>query len=181
MRHRKGIQLVRSEDDVQYTAPEPPGTGHPYRIEVWDDPPESGGSIVEVIASSTSFPVSVAALKAAIRERPGKYIVHMNGRHRMSCELAPDPPAPLSPPRTKIGPDPYPEILKDQKWTFANLPEWNTLAIRCRSCDRVAPVDRWEIARKHGKQTVIANLLPKLRCECGVKGDCEWKSGRLPR
>ncbi|MGJ7042769.1 hypothetical protein J2Y63_006052 [Shinella sp. BE166] len=37
------------------------------------------------------------------------------------------------------------------------------------------------MARKHGKQTVITSLLPKLRCEYGVKGDCEWKMGRLPR
>ncbi|MGX1259974.1 hypothetical protein [Sinorhizobium fredii] len=27
------------------------------------------------------------------------------------------------------------------------------------------------MARKHGKQTVITSLLPKLRCECGVKGE----------
>lgn len=71
---------------------------------------------------------------AAIRERPGKYIVHMNGRHRMSCELAPDPPIPLEPRPIKVGPDPYPEILNDPKWTFASLPEWQTLAIHCRSC-----------------------------------------------
>ncbi|AYM66169.1 hypothetical protein G6L68_25125 [Agrobacterium fabrum] len=157
-------------------------TNHTFRIEVWDDPPDGGGSIIEVIASSSSFAVSSAALKVAIRERPGKYIVHMNGRNRMTCELAPDPPVPLSPPRAlKVGPDPYPEELNDPKWTFASLPEWQTLAIHCRSCDRTAPVDRWEMARQHGKQTVITSLLPKLRCECKVRGDCEWKTGRLPR
>ncbi len=64
--------------------PEPAGTDHSYRIEVWNEPPEAGGEIVEVIASSTSFAVSSAALFAAIRERPGKYIVHMTGRHRMT-------------------------------------------------------------------------------------------------
>ncbi|PTV70217.1 hypothetical protein [Agrobacterium pusense] len=156
-------------------------TEHLFRIEVWDDPPDAGGELIEVIASSSSFPVSSAALKVAIRERPGKYIVHMNGRHRMSCELAPDPPELLKPPKVRTGPDPYPEVLDDPEYTFATLPEWKTLAIHCKSCDRVAPVDRWEMARKHGKQRVITMLLPKLRCQCGVKGNSEWRMGMMPR
>lgn len=62
--------------------------------------------------------------------------------------------------------------------TFKNLPEWNMLAVHCRSCDHVAPVNRWEFARKVGKQTVITSLLPKLRCQrCAIKGDCEWRMG----
>ncbi|MEI3807604.1 hypothetical protein V6R85_24080 [Agrobacterium sp. CCNWLW32] len=156
-------------------------TNHRYRVEVWDDPPDGGGSIIEVISSSSSFAVSIAACKAAIRERPGKYIVHMNGQNRMTCELAPDPPVPLTPPKVRTGPDPFPEVLNDPKWTFGNLPEWNTLAIHCLSCDRVKPVDRWEMSRQQGKQTVITSLLPKLRCECGVKGNSEWRTGMLPR
>lgn len=156
-------------------------TIHTFRVEVWDDPPEAGGSIIEVIASSTSFAVSTAVLKAAVRERPGKYIVHMNGRNRMTCVLAPDPPVPLSAPRRKAGADPYPEALTDPRLTFGSLPEWKTLAIHCKSCDRLAPVDRWEMSKKHGKKTFITSLLPKLRCECGVKGESEWLMGKLPR
>jgi len=156
-------------------------TNHTFRVEVWDEPPEAGGSIIEVISSSSSFPVSAAACKAALRERPGKYIVHMNGRNRMTCELAPDPPEPLKPPKIRTGQDPYPEVLDDPEYTFATLPEWKMLAIHCKSCDRVAPVDRWEMARKHGKQRVITMLLPKLRCQCGVKGNSEWRMGSMPR
>lgn len=88
---------------------------------------------------------------------------------------------PLSPPKLGTGPDPYPEVLNDLKSTFGSLPEWNTLAIHCLSCNRMKPVDRWEMSRQQGKQTVISCLLPKLRCECGVKGNSEWRMGRLPR
>lgn len=80
---------------MRTAAPEPEGSTHTYRVEIWSDPPEAGGEIIEVISLSTSFNVSCTALKAAIRERPGKYVVHLNGKHRMSCELAPDPPLPL--------------------------------------------------------------------------------------
>jgi hypothetical protein len=38
--------------------------------------------------------VSCAALRAAARERPGKVLIHLNQRHRMTCERAPDPPVP---------------------------------------------------------------------------------------
>jgi hypothetical protein len=156
-------------------------TSHNFRVEVWDDPPDAGGSIIEVISSSSSFAVSIAAYKAAIRERPGKYLTHMNGRSRMTCELAPDPPEPLKQPKDKSRKDQYPDILDDPEYTFASLPEWKTLAIRCKSCDRLAPVDRWDMARKHGKQCVITMLLPKLRCQCGAKGNSEWRMGMLPR
>jgi len=162
------------------SAPGPSDTAHTYCIEIWDEPPEAGGELIEVIASSSSFAVSCAALKVAIRERPGKYVAHMNGRHRMSCELAPDPPEPLKPQKVRTG-QPYPEVLDDPEYTFASLPEWKTLAIHCKSCDRTKPINRWEMARKHGKQRVVTMLLPKLRCQCGVKGNSEWRMGVLPR
>jgi hypothetical protein len=99
----------------------------------------------------------------------------------MTCELAPDPPEPLKQPKDKSRKDQYPDILDDPEYTFASLPEWKTLAIRCKSCDRLAPVDRWDMARKHGKQCVITMLLPKLRCQCGAKGNSKWLMGMLPR
>lgn len=58
------------------------------------------------------------------------------------------------------GKDAYPDVLDDSEYTFASLPEWKTLAIHSKSCDRVAPVNRWEMPRKHGKQCVITVLLP---------------------
>jgi len=101
MKHRKGIDLVRDGADMGYTVgegsrrgsgSEPPDA--PYRIEVWSDPPEAGGELLEMISRSTTFGVSCAALKAAVRERPGKTLIHLNQRHRMTCERAPDPPVP---------------------------------------------------------------------------------------
>ncbi len=100
MKHRKGIDLVREGSDVDYTVgegsrrggSEPPEA--PYRVEVWSDAPEHGGKLLETISRATVFAVSVAALKAAIRERPGKTLIHLNMRHRMTCKRAPDPPLP---------------------------------------------------------------------------------------
>lgn len=100
MKHRRGIDLVGDGADVGYTVgegsrrggSEPPDA--PYRIEVWSDPPEAGGELIETISRSTTFGVSIAALKAAVRERPGKVLIHLNQRHRMTCERAPDPPVP---------------------------------------------------------------------------------------
>lgn len=96
MKHRRGINLVRNE-------PRPPAgegdwgpTEHLFRIEVWDHPPEAGDSLLETISRSTDFNVSMSAFKEALRQRPGKYLVHLNGSHRMSGEKAQDPPPPLS-------------------------------------------------------------------------------------
>ncbi|MBD9388469.1 hypothetical protein IB237_14895 [Agrobacterium sp. AGB01] len=47
------------------------------------------------------------------------------------------------------GKDAYPDVLDDPEYTFASLPEWKTLAIHSKSCDRVAPVNRWGMPRKH--------------------------------
>lgn len=100
MKHRRGINLVRDGADVGYTVgegsrqggSEPPDA--PYRIKVWTDAPEAGGELLETISRSTVFAVSCAALKAAVRERPRKVLIHLNQRHRMTCERAPDPPVP---------------------------------------------------------------------------------------
>lgn len=100
MKHRRGIDFVREGADVGYTVgegsrrggSEPPDA--PYRIEVWSDAPENSGTLLETISRSTVFAVSVAALKVAVRERPGKTLIHLNQRHRMTCERAPDPPHP---------------------------------------------------------------------------------------
>ncbi|WP_427145164.1 hypothetical protein [Rhizobium pisi] len=98
MKHRKGIDLVRS--DVDYTVgqgsarPTPPSPEAGYRVQIWIDEPEAGGELLETISHATDFSVSCAALKASIRARPGKVVVHLNGRHRMSCERASDPPLP---------------------------------------------------------------------------------------
>lgn len=97
MKHRRGIDLVGENGGIGNTLGGGSRRSTPeqaYRVEVWTDEPGSGGVIIETISRSTDFAVSCAALKAAIRARPGKFLVHMNARYRMSCELAPDPPLP---------------------------------------------------------------------------------------
>lgn len=94
MHHRRGIDLVCVELLLAPTVPEEPSE-HTYRVEVWSDPPEDGGELLETISRCTDHSVSCAAYQAAIRQRPGKVLIHRNGRHKMSAEVAPDPPLPL--------------------------------------------------------------------------------------
>lgn len=99
MKHRHGIDLVGGQD-TGYTVGEgrarsSGSSEHIYRIEVWSDPPEAGGDLLETISRATDFAVSMSAYREAARQRPGKYLVHLNGRFRMGCEKAPDPPLPL--------------------------------------------------------------------------------------
>lgn len=98
MKHRRGIDLVRAGAEPGHTVGESSRRGsgsteYLYRVEVWSDPPEAGGELLETISQSTDYYVSCAALKAAIRQRPGKMLIHFNGRFKMSAEKAPDPPA----------------------------------------------------------------------------------------
>lgn len=96
MKHRRGIELVRSEGAPTSTRPDKElPSAHPFIVEIWSDLPDAGGEIIEVISSATDYSVSIAAYKAAVLVRPGKVLVHMNGRHRMSCERVEDPPRPL--------------------------------------------------------------------------------------
>jgi len=97
MKHRRGIDLVRGDTgsivgDGSARSSRP--SEHSYRVEVWTKSPEASGELLETISLATDFAVSTAAYRAALRARPGKTLVHMNGRHRMSCEAAEDPPRP---------------------------------------------------------------------------------------
>ncbi len=97
MKHRRGIDLVGENGGIGNTLGGGSRRSTPeqaYRVEVWTAEPGSGGILVETISRSTDFAVSCAALKAAVRARPGKVLVHMNARYHMSCERAPDPPLP---------------------------------------------------------------------------------------
>lgn len=101
MKHGRGINLIA--ENVNDPALTPERSSHAYRVEVWSEPPEAGREIIELIASSTNFNVSCAALRAAIHERPGKHLVHMNGRHRMSASSRRILPSTLSYGRSKCG------------------------------------------------------------------------------
>ncbi len=97
-RRRRGTDLVPGDDYIRL-APEQEHDDspleHTFRIEVWDEAPEDGGSLLETISRATDFSVSMAAYRAALRARPGKVLVHLNGRHLMGAEKAQDSPRPL--------------------------------------------------------------------------------------
>ena len=68
------------------------------------------------------------------------------------------------------------------KPTFLSLPQWYELGGHCSQCEREGRVDRWEFARTHGDETVIAELRPALRCrKCGNKGSDTWTATQVPR
>jgi hypothetical protein len=97
MKHRRGIDLVRGDTGSKFgdgSARSSAPSEHSYRVEVWTKPPDAFGELLETISLATDFTVSTAAYRAALLARPGKTLVHMNGRHRMSCEAAEDPPRP---------------------------------------------------------------------------------------
>ncbi|OCP08008.1 MULTISPECIES: hypothetical protein [unclassified Ensifer] len=95
MKHRKGIDLIRENPRPKVGEGDWGSTQHLFRIEVWDDAPEAGGTLLETISRSTDFNVSMSAYREALQQRPGKILIHLNGRYRMSAEKATDPPPPL--------------------------------------------------------------------------------------
>lgn len=95
MKHRRGITLLSDHLQVVSGGGTPPRTEHLYRVEVWTDAPESGGEQLETISRCTDFEVSMSAWRTALRRRPGKVLIHLNGSQRMACQLAEDPPPPL--------------------------------------------------------------------------------------
>src|SRR5690606_32183983 len=104
-------------------------TSHTFRVEVWDDPPDAGGSIIEVISSSSSFAVSIAAYKAALRGRAGEYWRHMSGGSRMTCGLAHEPAESVGQSKGKERTERSADVLDDPEYTFASMPEWKSLVI----------------------------------------------------
>lgn len=97
----------------------------------------------------------------------------MDGTGCLRARAGSSPPLSPTAARNAGAADSYPDQLSDPMLTLQALPEWYQLAVTCGHCRHLAPLDRWELARKVGKQTVIASLVPKLRCaKCG-KGDVE--------
>lgn len=61
------------------------------------------------------------------------------------------------------------------KPTFESLPQWYELGGHCSQCEREGWIDRWELERRAGAGTVIADLRAALRCrKCGNKGSNTW-------
>ena len=66
--------------------------------------------------------------------------------------------------------------------TFESLPQWYELGGHCSNCEREGWIDRWELARRYGEETKIADLRPALRCmKCGNKGGNTWIIAMAPR
>lgn len=66
--------------------------------------------------------------------------------------------------------------------TLADLAEWYVLGGLCSKCAHKGWIDRWEVARRHGKRTIIVTLMPKLRCTaCGNKRGNTLQTGRIKR
>ena len=180
MKHRKGIDLVRDGADVGYTVGEGSSRGSeppdaPYRVEVWTDPPEAGGTLLETISRSMVFAVSCAALKAAIRERPGK-------------SPCPSQPKASHHVRARAGsaapgvPAAKPSAGAAAEETLDRLPEWYALVGTCPSCRRSGPVERRDIIRVMGRKAVLSAIPARLRCKgCTNKSGNKLTIKKLPR
>nr|WP_080635665.1 hypothetical protein [Rhizobium leguminosarum] len=87
-------------------------------------------------------------------------------KHRRSIELA-------SPGRHAV------EIDKE---TLATLPQWYVLHARCRICHHETSIDRWEIARRCGRDLSLAEVANRLKCQgCGNRSDNLLLLYKLPR
>lgn len=177
MKRRRGIHLVGSDHLRVVSGGEPPTTEHLYRVEVWSDSPEAGGEQLEVIARCTDVEVSMSAWKTALRRRPGKTLIHLNGSHRMACQRAEDPP-PLS--QTADGAGSAETNDRDKR--VLELPGWIGLVGCCTICDHRQSIDRRALVRRLGDRVTIAQLGAKLKCrECGNRSGNRVITVKLPR
>lgn len=65
---------------------------------------------------------------------------------------------------------------------LADLAEWYALGGKCAACTHKGWIDRWELARRYGKKTIIVTLMPRLRCTaCGNKHGNTLQTGRAKR
>lgn len=94
-------------------------------------------------------------------------------KHRRSIELG-----------TLSNQPQYPIVGYPLDETFEQLEQWYVLGVRCGRCGRYAVLDRYGLAKKWGKSTVISSLANRLRCqsaECDNRyGNTFWL-GKLPR
>lgn len=66
--------------------------------------------------------------------------------------------------------------------TLSSVPEWYVLGGHCSACKRSGWVDRYGLKHKHGPDTKVHQLQPRLRClVCGNKGSNRWIAMKLPR
>ncbi len=90
----------------------------------------------------------------------------MNMRHRRGINLAP--------------PGDYAVDLARE--TLGSLPEMYVLVAACPACLKKSPIDRWELGRKVGKRTTLADLAKKLKClSCDNRANNRFLIGKLPR
>jgi len=69
-----------------------------------------------------------------------------------------------------------------ERETFGTLPEMFVLVAVCPFCRKSAPIDRWEIGRRMGKATTLANASRRLKCSgCGNRTSNKLLLGKLPR
>lgn len=66
--------------------------------------------------------------------------------------------------------------------TLGQLDAWWILHGNCFACAHVGPVDRYELARRHGKTVPLKALEQNLRCrKCGNRTFNGWLVSRMPR
>ncbi|MGO6667966.1 hypothetical protein ACCS43_21785 [Rhizobium ruizarguesonis] len=65
-----------------------------------------------------------------------------------------------------------PEHAPKVDHVLGDLAEWEGLVAFCKNadCKRKRPLDRWALQKRHGKDTKISAIGPRLKCKCGHRG-----------
>ncbi len=70
----------------------------------------------------------------------------------------------------------------DYKRTLADLPQWYELSAVCAACERIARVDRYEMAGRFGGGRKVGSLASRLVCRrCGNRQGNRLLIGMMPR
>lgn len=143
-----------------------------YRVECWS---LDGETLLETVAASTDYFVSLAAWQQALRRRPGVLLIHMNGIRVMERMVAPgeavDEPRAIAAGSTHAGVD---TALRD-------LRKWHRLRVTCQQCDRVARLDVEQLQRKLGGDIMLGTLERRLTCQKCRRRSVQVEVFNIPR
>lgn len=130
-----------------------------YRVEVWS---ADETALIETVSRSSDFKVSLAAWHAAIRERPGVLLIHMNARFVMERMFTPGKPRPAE------------SAAIDA--TLGDLRHWHRLRAWCTGCKNHKWIESEDLKSRFGKEMLFSEIEKKFACR---RSGCAGGSVRL--
>lgn len=69
-----------------------------------------------------------------------------------------------------------------ETFSLEDVEQWFDVYGKCFVCGHVGRIDRWELARKFGKNWPVLKMMPNLRCtRCSNKGTNSFCVSKAPR